>query len=97
MSVDLPSVSVVIPSRERPALLRRAVQSILDGDEQPVEIVVVDQSPQRDEGIAMMEDGGCPIRYVWSAGRGVSSARNLGVANASGDVLAFIDADVTDA
>ncbi|HYC32093.1 MAG TPA: glycosyltransferase, partial [Gemmatimonadales bacterium] len=37
---------------------------------------------------------GCAIRYVWDRSRGVSRARNMGIATATADVVVFTDDDV---
>jgi len=90
------AASVVISSRNRPQFLSDCVASILDGDELPDEIVIVDQSDIRNPDIATMETrrSVCSLRYVWSETRGISRGRNAGIALARHDVLAFTDDDV---
>jgi GT2 family glycosyltransferase len=91
----LPSVSVVICSLGRPQMLRETVESVLAGHEVPAEIVVIDQSAERHAWLAGAGTvRGCEIRYVQSAERGVSRARNRGMREARGEVLAFLDDDV---
>jgi glycosyltransferase involved in cell wall biosynthesis len=82
---DPPPVSVVVCTGERPALLRDALESILRGDRPPDELVVVDRSATPQPAFA--EDG--RLRYVHAPGRGLSRARNVGVAAASHPLLAF--------
>lgn len=88
-------MSVVIASRDRPALLGETVTSILDGDRLPAEIVVIDQSatPHPDlPGAAT--PAGCVLRYELSPVRGLSRANNLGVAIARHDLIVFTHDDV---
>jgi GT2 family glycosyltransferase len=87
-----PSVSVIVCTRDRPLLLLDTIASILEGDTKPAEIVVVDQSRERDAQIAEHADDS--IVYISSPGRGLTQARNIGVARARGRVIAFSDDDV---
>jgi GT2 family glycosyltransferase len=89
------SVSVVISSRERHALLMDAVAALLAGDEVADEIVVVDQSERAHPSLPdLRTDRGCRIRYIHTLRRGLSRGRNEGIAASTGDILAFIDDDV---
>jgi GT2 family glycosyltransferase len=88
-----PTVSVVVCSRNRPALLGDAVDSILRGDTLPLEIVVIDQSDAAHDDLSERGQGLAEVRYVWDRARGVSRARNLGVSLARGDAVALIDDD----
>ena len=88
----LPPVSIVIPTRDRPELLRRTVQSVLDGDSLPAEIVVVDQSSG--PRVALPAGESVEIRRLELSSRGLSRARNAGVAAATHDVIVMIDDDV---
>lgn len=88
-------VSVVLCTRDRPELAAAAVASIVAGEAHPVEILVVDQSP---EPAAVFEGlgAGTPVavRHVRAPARGVSFARNLGASEARGGVVAFVDDDI---
>jgi GT2 family glycosyltransferase len=90
----LPSVSVVVPTRDRPALLRRAVTAILGQTYQgTVECVVVfDQS----EPLLPWGDPGPSRRLVLVRNRrtpGLAGARNTGALHATGELVAFCDDD----
>jgi len=82
------TVSVVIPSRDRPRALRRCLAA-LDGDCET--IVVDDGSADRDAVAAVAAAGGA--RLVRLDGRGPAAARNAGAAAASGEVVCFTDDD----
>jgi GT2 family glycosyltransferase len=87
--------AVIVCSRNRPALLADAVQSVLQGERAPDELVVVDQSDRRDEALASrVPERGCVVRYVWDPARGVSRARNLGLETATTEAVVFTDDDV---
>jgi glycosyltransferase involved in cell wall biosynthesis len=89
-----PSVSVVIPTRDRPGLLRRAVESVraqrYDGD---IECVTVfDQSHVHLAGFGGLT--GVTIRGMTnSRSPGLAGARNTGILAARGDLVAFCDDD----
>ena len=85
-------VSVVICSRDRPALLADAVAAVLRGDAAPAEIVVVDQSRQPHPTLATHAEP--TVRYIHTHTVGVSRSRNRGIAVAQYDRVALIDDDV---
>lgn len=85
-------VSVLIATRDRPALLADAVASILEGDVLPAEIVVGDQSAH--SGRLPRGRGACVVRRVHLASSGLSRSRNQAAAAARQSVLAFVDDDV---
>jgi glycosyltransferase involved in cell wall biosynthesis len=89
-----PSVSVVVPTRDRPELLRRAVTAILDqAYAGPVECVVVFDQSDPD---LPWEDPGPDRRLVLARNRrtpGLAGARNTGAEHATGELLAFCDDD----
>lgn len=92
---QLPPASVIVPSRGRPELLRNTVRSILDGDEVPAELIVLDQSEAADPILASWTtDRPCRLDYRWTPVAGVSRARNAGIAAAAHDILVFTDDDV---
>jgi glycosyltransferase involved in cell wall biosynthesis len=89
-----PPVSVVVPTRDRPELLRRAVAAILAQTYPgPVECVVVfDQS---DPDLPWGDPGpGRRLRLVRNQRTpGLAGARNTGVLHATGELVAFCDDD----
>jgi glycosyltransferase involved in cell wall biosynthesis len=85
-------VSVIIPTFNRAHLLGRAIQSVLDQTFPAQEIIVVDDGSSDDTPKLMAESFPQCI-YLQQSNRGVSAARNLGIATASGDWLAFLDSD----
>ncbi len=91
-----PSVSVVVPTRDRPELLRAAVRAILAQDYPgPIEVVVVFDQSAPDESLT--ELGSDPARAVRvirnSRTPGLAGARNSGTLAAEGELVAFCDDD----
>lgn len=85
-------VSVIIPNFNKAKVLRACLEAVYAQRTQPAEVIVVDDaSSDRSTEIA----GEFPCRLiVQPANRGVSAARNLGAAVATGDVLFFVDSDI---
>jgi hypothetical protein len=85
-------LSVIIPAYGRAATLSRAIASVRAQAGAKAEILVVDDgTPGGLEPKALHHDGLRVVRNEVNTGPGAS--RNLGVANASHDVIAFLDAD----
>jgi GT2 family glycosyltransferase len=92
---QLPPTSLIICSRNRQDMLRDTIQSVLQGDELPAEIVIIDQSDSPDEVLRQQMTGqDSNVRYIWSRTRGLSRANNLGIATARHDILVFTHDDV---
>jgi glycosyltransferase involved in cell wall biosynthesis len=86
-----PTVSVIIPVYNGERFLAEAIQSVLDQTLPPDEIIVVDDG-STDASAEIARSFGPPVRVLTQANLGPAAARNLGVENASGDLLAFLDA-----
>jgi glycosyltransferase involved in cell wall biosynthesis len=89
-----PKVSVVVPTRDRPELLRRAVAAVLD-QRYPGElecIVVFDQSEPGEIGLAPRPGRGLRVLRNHRA-PGLAGARNCGALAAGGELVAFCDDD----
>jgi GT2 family glycosyltransferase len=92
---NLPATSLVICSRNRPKLLNELIRSILQGEDVPTELIVVDDSDVRnDQLINLVTDRSCEIRYLWNCSSGLSRANNTGVAAARYDLIVFTQDDV---
>lgn len=85
-------ISVIIPTHNRRHLLARAVLSVLAQTYSVCEILVVDDGST--DGTSEMIVADFPqVKLIRQANRGVSSARNTGIAQSCGDWLAFLDSD----
>ncbi len=88
-----PRVSVIIPLYNAGLFIERAVRSVLSQTVQDFEAIVVDGNSD-DRGPAIVRGMGDPrVRVVQQRGRGVSRARNQGIAMSRADLIAFLDAD----
>ena len=85
-------ISVVIPTYNRIGTLPRALDSVLAQTRPADEIIVVDDGSTDGTG-NMMSTKYPQCRLLSQANSGVSSARNLGIANAKGDWIALLDSD----
>ncbi len=89
-----PSVSAVIPARNSAATIARALDSVLAQTRPPDEIIVVDDNSTDDTvGVvkAYADHAVKLVRLTVQAGAG--AARNRGVNEATGELVAFLDAD----
>jgi glycosyltransferase involved in cell wall biosynthesis len=89
-----PRVSVVIPAYNTAGLIAPCLDSALGQTYRDFEIIVVnDGSPDTD----LLERALAPyqqqIRYIRQENRGPSGARNLGILQAVGEYIAFLDSD----
>ena len=84
-------VSVIIPTRNRAKMLRRAIESAKHAGED-VQVIVVDDA-STDETGSMCRDL-TDITYVrMEQNVGVAQARNSGILKSTGEFLAFLDDD----
>ncbi|MEO8485100.1 MAG: glycosyltransferase [Betaproteobacteria bacterium] len=94
--VDLPSISVVVPTWNRPRELAACLAALaaLDYPVDRYEIIVVDDgSAPPVAPIALPGRTGLRVTWLRQSNRGPSAARNLGAAHATGAILAFTDDD----
>lgn len=87
-----PLVSVIIPVFNGERFLREAVQSVLDQNYAPLEIIVVDDG-STDGTAAVARNLADTVRYLHQANQGPAAARNRGIEHAKGSLLAFADTD----
>ncbi|MES9846080.1 MAG: glycosyltransferase family A protein [Candidatus Sedimenticola sp. PURPLELP] len=85
-------ISVVIPTHNRATVLERALASVLTQTHPAMEVIVVDDGSE-DRTRELLAQKFPSVRYLHQPNQGVSSARNLGIANARGDWIAFLDSD----
>ena len=90
-----PAIAVVIPTYNRAPWLRRCIDSVLGQSLVPREVMVVDDG-STDETPRLLADYGASIQTVTlPCCRGVSHARNTGIAATRAAWLAFLDSDDT--
>ena len=90
VAARLPTVSIVIPCFNQARYLPFAVRSAWAQTHRPVECIVVDDGST--DGTSDVA-AGLGARVIRQANRGVSAARNAGLAAATGELIVFLDAD----
>jgi cellulose synthase/poly-beta-1,6-N-acetylglucosamine synthase-like glycosyltransferase len=94
---ELPFASVVVPTTfDRFDQLQECAAHLSNLDYPDYEVIVVDNRPDRPMGQAERETISMfrRVRVVTEEVRGISAARNCGIANSTGDFVAFTDDDV---
>ena len=90
-----PLISVIVPVYKAEPYLDRCVQSIVDQTYKNLEIILVDDgSPDNSQALCdawAAKDSS--IRVIHKENGGVASARNVGLDNAVGQYISFVDSD----
>lgn len=86
-------VSVIIPSYNRKDTIKRCIESILNQTKPVYEIIVVDDGSS-DNTVEIIQCIKCDyLKLIKQNHRGAQAARNLGIVNANGNYIAFLDSD----
>lgn len=88
----MPRVSVVIPTFNCERFIRRTVESALAQTYRDFEVIVVDDG-STDGTRSVLSEHGRSIRYIFQSNQGASAARNTALREASGELIAYLDAD----
>lgn len=87
-----PLVSIVIPTYNRASLIGQSLKSALAQTYKNCEIIVVDDG-STDNTRQVVESFGPAVRYISKDNSGPSPTRNLGIREAKGEYVAFLDSD----
>lgn len=90
--MNKPVVSVIIPTHNRAALLREALDSVRAQTFRDFELIVIDDESTEDIEAAVAGHAARP-RVVRQAHLGPAAARNRGIQEAAADFVAFLDSD----
>jgi glycosyltransferase involved in cell wall biosynthesis len=90
--MNTPSISVVIPAFNATATLPRALDSVFRQTCTDFEVLVVDDGSSDDTEAALAAYGR-PVRLIRQPNQGAAAARNHGIREARGRLIAFLDAD----
>lgn len=94
MNATSPLVSVVIPTFNHAVFLADALRTVIAQTYAPVEIIVVDNYSTDNTAEVIAAAKHSALKYVKFANRGIiAAARNAGIRAASGEYIAFLDAD----
>jgi len=90
-----PAVTVLIPSYNSAATIRATLDAVMAQDfDEPYEIIVVDSSS--DDTPAIISEAFAQVKLLHRTERtDPGTARNLGIAQARGEIVACLDADCT--
>lgn len=89
--MNKPLVSVIVPVKNGERFLASAINSVLEQDYRPLEIIVVDGSST--DNTTKIAKSFKHVRYVHQSGRGLADAWNVGIEAAKGELIAFLDHD----
>ena len=84
-------VSVVIPCYNYGRFLAEAIQSVWNQTHQNCEVIVIDDGS--DDSTKQVCDSFAKVKYIRAERVGLPAARNIGVQQATGDYVVFLDAD----
>jgi glycosyltransferase involved in cell wall biosynthesis len=85
-------ISVIIPVYNRPTLVKRAIESVLNQTLKAGEIIVIDDG-STDETLSVLKTFKEKIKVISQKNSGVSSARNSGIKLAKYPWITFLDSD----
>lgn len=85
-------VSVVIPAHDAASTLEATIASVLNQSHSPAEIFVIDDG-STDATPEIARAYGSSVTCLSTPNRGVSAARNTGIAESRAEFVAFLDAD----
>ena len=95
-----PLVSVVVPTYNRAHIIPSALDSIFAQNYRPLELIVVDDGSNDNTQVVVTKwisthasHHDFKGRYVRQNNRGGNPARNHGISEASGELIAFLDSD----
>jgi GT2 family glycosyltransferase len=90
-------LSIVVCTRNRPAMLRECLGALVESKYSPLEILIVDNAPSGDDTRNMVEEFAKVddrVHYACEPAPGLSNARNHALSVAKFDLVAFTDDDV---
>src|SRR3990167_10411604 len=88
--MDNPKITIVIPAYNQAEYLDECIGSILAQTHKPHQIIVVNDGSQDDTRYIAKN---YPVKYIEQVNKGLSSARNTGIMNSTGDWVYPLDSD----
>lgn len=88
-------LSVVVPYYNMGCYIEDCIRSIVDSEFGPKEIIIVDDGSTEEQSIEKLKEleSKYPVIVYTTTNQGLSNTRNFGASKASGEFLAFLDAD----
>lgn len=91
---DLKSISIIIPTKDRPNKLKNLLRSIIDSGDSYYELLIIDSSINKNNltmnQLNTIRIGG---KHILFNKKGLSKARNKGINESKGDIVIFADDD----
>jgi len=87
-----PKISVIIPTYNSAQFIAEALESVFVQTYKDYEVIVVDDG-STDNTKEVLKPYMSKIRYIYKENGGAASARNVGIKNARGEYIAFLDSD----
>lgn len=91
-------VSVILPAYKAENTIKNAIKSVLNQTYKNIELIIIENGP-KDETQQICDsfslEDAKKILYFYTKDANVSNARNIGISKATGEYIAFIDADDT--
>ena len=90
-----PLISIIVPVYNVEEYLSKCLDSIVNQTYKNLEIILIDDGSTDNSGIICDEysEGDTRIKVIHKKNKGVSNTRNIGIENASGEYILFVDAD----
>src|SRR4051794_10910797 len=90
----LPSVSVLVPTLDRPQLVCDTIRALLAQTVRPAQLIIVEQGEPSDDVATTLRDvWGASGILIRDATLGASAARSAGMAHALSDIIICLDDD----
>lgn len=91
----MPKLSIIIPVYNAQNTLRKCLDSILEQEYTDYEIILINDGSQdsSEKIILEYEKENNKIKYISKENSGVADSRNIGVKNATGEYIVFVDSD----
>jgi glycosyltransferase involved in cell wall biosynthesis len=92
--MNVSTLSIVIPTRDRARTLRRAIDSILASDRSDIELIVIDDGSTDETASLLAKIADCRLTWRRMESKGnANRARNFGAAMSRSPLIAFLDSD----
>jgi glycosyltransferase involved in cell wall biosynthesis len=88
-----PPLSVIVCTYNRASFLPACIGSLRAAGVADLEIIIVDDGSTDDTKAVVDRLNGPDLRYVYQTNKGLSTARNTGIATATGRIVAYLDSD----
>lgn len=90
-----PLVSVIVPTRNRPAMLRGVLDALMRQRYERFEVIVIDQSDEADCLLDnVIGNAPRPLCVIRDKAKGAARARNMGLRHAKGELVLYLEDDL---